>query len=392
MKIIKRYELGRLMTFQPDKKRPIFNWMYYKEAFSGRLVEVLLKELNMHAPIFDPFVGVGTVPLECKYNGMFSMGTDASPLAVLASNVKCRNYDDEDLKEIMSESEKILDRVSKESEQEFEWKFELFPPHRAFPQRNLRVINKIRRELDAISSQKVKEFLMVALLSILPLTSYVLKDGGVLKIMKNKRAGDAKYLFKKKIKKMVNDIKTYGVVYDEPEIHTGSARQMNIDDSYVGSIITSPPYLNNIDYTKVYGLELSLAFPKMSVKEVRKNMIRSFIGKKDVVNIQNDYVYNKLLEHIGRNPPLIAYAYFTDMLDVISECHRVLRDEGVCAMIVGNSVLEHANIECDKILSEMAEEQFGFESSIWVGSVRYADVQVKGKMPVRESCIIMKKE
>ncbi|MGB9635221.1 MAG: hypothetical protein ACPL0A_01965, partial [Candidatus Micrarchaeia archaeon] len=74
MKIISRKELGPYLTFQPDKKRPIFNWFYYKEAFSSRFVSTILREFDVNGPVLDPFVGVGTVPLECKYEGIISIG------------------------------------------------------------------------------------------------------------------------------------------------------------------------------------------------------------------------------------------------------------------------------------------------------------------------------
>ncbi len=389
MKFIDKPELGLHMTFQPDKKRPIFNWFYYKEAFSSHLVNTIIKEFEMSGPVLDPFVGAGTVPLECKYNGIVGIGRDANPLAVLVSTVKSRNYDDAFMAKAGDACGKMVDSIGK-VKADFEWDLELFALEKAFPRRNIEAITSLRGQIEAIDDQKLREFLLVALISTLPQVSYVMKDGGVLKIMGNKRAGDAKALFRKKIKYMLRDIKGYGVAYDEPNIEVGSAMQLNLQDNSVNGIITSPPYLNNVDYTKIYGIELSLLGRKYGVKDVRQNMVRSFIGRNGShMKMDADYVYEKLAAHMG-SPPIVAYAYFTDMLKVIEECHRVMRSGAVCAMVVGNSVMQRVNIECDTILAEMAGD-FGMESEVWVGSVRQADVPVKGKMPVRESAIIIKK-
>jgi len=388
MKFIERPELGQDMTFQPDKKRPIFNWFYYKEAFSSHLVDTLIKEYEMSGPVLDPFVGMGTVPLECKYNGIISIGRDANPLAVLVSIVKCRNYDDEFLAKAENAYARMLDSIGK-VKADFEWEFELFPIEKAFPRRNIEVIKSLRTQIEAVDDQKMREFFLVALLSIIPQVNYVLKDGGVLKIIQNKRAGDAKALFRKKVRVMLKELKMYGIAYDEPNIEVGSATHLNLQNNSVNGIITSPPYLNNVDYTKVYGIEMSLLGMKGGVKEIRQNMVRSFIGRNASVKMDADYVYEKLMSHMG-SPPLVAYAYFTDMLKVIEECHRVMRSGAVCAIVVGNSVLQRVNIESDLILAEMAED-FGMESQVLVGNVRHADVPVKGKMPVRESAVIIRK-
>ncbi len=386
-----RNELGPYMTFQPDKKKPIFNWLYYKEAFSSNLVHSLVKEFDITGPVLDPFVGVGTVPLACKYDGIVSVGRDASPLAVLAATVKTRNYDDDFLKMVESEAQKVLE-YDKKRQPKFEWDFELFNPIMAFPPRNFTTIRTIRENLEYVDDARVKDFLMVALLSILPQVSYVLKDGGVLKIVGNKRVGDAKAMFRKKIKRMLRDVREYGIVYDEPDIQVGSAMNLELADGCINGIITSPPYLNNVDYTKIYGLELSLIDPHINVKQLRQGMVRSFLrkGSQHIEMRGDDRVYELLTERLGQNMPLIAYAYFSDMCRVIEECTRVLRKGGVCAMVVGNAVLERANIECDDILARLAQD-YGMETEVWVGSFRHADVPVKGKLPVRESCIIMRK-
>lgn len=392
MKIIDWLQFGKHMTFQPDKNKPIFNWFYYKEAFSSEIVHELIKEFNISGPVFDPFVGVGTVPLECKYLGISSKGIDTSPLAVLVSNVKTRNYTKKQLEEILTSLDSLLSNINENKFEicKFEWKYELFPPYMAFPRRNLDFIRRIREKIEVIDNIIIKEFYMVALLSILPQCSYIMKDGGVLKIMKNKHAGHARDLFRKKVKRMVKDYESYGINHEEPNIKMGNATHYDLEDSSINAIITSPPYINNIDYSKIYGLELSLIYPNFDFNSLRSTMLRSFIGKNPNVKVEEDYLNDVLTSMIGPNPPLIAYTYFGDMFNVVMEANRVLNKNGIFACVIGNSIMEKSHIKADEIIARFGED-LGMEAEIRVGLYRKTEVQVKGKIPVRESCVILKK-
>jgi hypothetical protein len=90
-----KLEFGPLATFMPNKARPVYNWLYYKEGFSRELV---IKLLNMFSPdrkdwVLDPFCGVGTTLLACLESGVNSVGFDVHPLSVFASRVKLAEYD-----------------------------------------------------------------------------------------------------------------------------------------------------------------------------------------------------------------------------------------------------------------------------------------------------------
>ena len=89
--------LKDLVTFVPNKTKPLHNWFYYKEGFAKEFIEWAVKEFALEEPILDPFCGVGTTLLTAKQLGMKSIGFDASPLAAFVSEAKTRNYNIEEL-------------------------------------------------------------------------------------------------------------------------------------------------------------------------------------------------------------------------------------------------------------------------------------------------------
>ena len=228
---------------------------------------------------------------------------------------------------------------------------------------------------------------MLALLSVLPQTSVILKDGGVLKIDRNKIAAPAKKLFKRKLKKMAADIKNSQPKSNIPQVLLGDARDMELENDSIDICITSPPYLNNVDYSKIYGLELSLlTLTKNEAENTRSRSVRSFIGKR--AQNEESQVPQELGE-IGTQIPIVGN-YFVDMEKNIKELYRVLKENAQAHIIVSNSVIHENHILVDEILAQIGM-RIGFSSAgIIVGAERIADVKPQ-KVKTRESIVILKK-
>ena len=84
-------EFGKHVTYVPNKNQPVYGWFRFKEGFSARLVEELVKNewlLPQGSIIFDPFAGCGTTLLTCQQLGYFAIGCDIMPIAVFVTRVK----------------------------------------------------------------------------------------------------------------------------------------------------------------------------------------------------------------------------------------------------------------------------------------------------------------
>ncbi|MFP3950100.1 MAG: hypothetical protein ACLFUZ_03350 [Candidatus Micrarchaeia archaeon] len=372
-----RRDPGTFFTFEASKSLPFHRWFYYKEAFSPPVVDYFLEYFSSSGPVFDPFSGIGTTPLSCKALGVKSTAIDISPLAVFVSRTKCAEYSEEDAEEAARELKSLF---KEREEPSFKWDFELFSPRKFFSKRNYNDICFIRERIENLENEKVGSLFLLALLSILPQAGFFIKDGGVLRPEKSKSAIPAKNAFKKKVKQMLSDIETSPISGPEPE--TLLADACSFSPPLHDVFITSPPYLNNIDYSKVYGLELSLlSMEKNASLRMRREALRSFITR-DTGKSEPPEEAGEIAHRI----PVVG-EYFSDMEKVLFNLCKSTERGG--ALVVGNSVLQGEHIEVDRILGEIGK-RIGFEYEIPLWVERTADVK-PSKLKVRESAVVFRK-
>ncbi|HLC68667.1 MAG TPA: hypothetical protein VJH24_02405, partial [Candidatus Bilamarchaeaceae archaeon] len=149
----KNLELGKYFTFEPSKDKPIYNWFYYKEAFSPEIVEWALNEEQVRqGTLVDPFCGIGTALLTAKSKGLPSMGSDISPLTVLVSEVKSQDYPSREQEEIRGFPDTAFNGPASTAK----WEFELFSPRAVFPPSNLHKLLQLRVAIANVQNVKVQ--------------------------------------------------------------------------------------------------------------------------------------------------------------------------------------------------------------------------------------------
>ena len=262
--IEERYDLGRLVTFTPNKRIPIHNWYYFKEGFSRDFVFMMFDwfKIKKDDCVLDPFCGAGTSLLTSKELGINAVGIDASPLSVFISQVKTANYDLEKLKntskEILSKKFKRVKGVEPSS-----------LVKKAFTKGSLEELFFLKEEIRNLTNPQIKNFFTLALINSANLSSYAYKDGGVIKIIK-KPVPPLNKMFRRVLKKMIHDVKKTKYSESKIRIHHGDARNMNfLQEEYFDFVITSPPYLNNIKYTKIYSIEYELFCENVKIDSLR---------------------------------------------------------------------------------------------------------------------------
>jgi len=360
-KLEEKPEWGELATFVPNKKDPVYNWFYYKEGFSRELVFKVVEMfgLTQNALVLDPFCGSGTTLLACKQLGINSVGFDVLPISVFSSTVKTRDYDTEALRE----HAKTLLRTKFR-------RFDFDVPsivRRAFNKYALEDTIFFRHEINKIEDEKARDFFLLSLMNAAMKISYAWKDGAVIKIRK-KHTPPLRKFFNRTIYKMISELDNFQKGECETIVNQCDARRMNLDDNSVDAVITSPPYLNQIDYIKVYEIE------NFILGGLPKPPIRSFVGFGEDIEVTN------------------KLPYFDDMNMVLKELHRVCKPGANVAIVVGNGYINREIIESDIRIAELAES-IGFTvEKIYVLNKRFAlEERTKKKGILRESMIVLKK-
>lgn len=342
---------GKLATFVPNKALPAYNWFYYKEGFSRDLVIHLLRKFSLGKGewVLDPFCGVGTTMLACLESGVNSVGFDTHPVSVFASEAKLRLYN---IDQLQKEISRILALKYQRPRQTV--RQELI--NRAFPPKLLDRVIFYRDEILQIPRPEIRDFLMLALMNVAVKSSYLWKDGAVIKIRK-KPVPPIRNMFKRRVRRMIRDMEGFHRTEAKAIVEFGDARSIRLEDESVQAIITSPPYLNKIEYTKIYEVEQELFLRHV----VNVPPIRTYIGM-SLSKLERDsgLLVKALDPETVNNLPQEACPYFVDMLQAIKEMYRVCKPGSQVGLVVGNGCFPERVVDSDILLSRLAEG-VGFE-------------------------------
>lgn len=409
MKIIDKPELGALVSPQGNQYIPIHNWYPYKHGYSRGLATYLIKtfDLSAGAWVLDPFCGSGTTLLTCKELGINAQGFDILPFSVLLTNVKISDYDVGDLEQQLSLFTEIMKkgkRFKKVSLPDIPLVKKAFKPE--VEQRLL----ELKSVIDRIAVTKVRSFFNLGFLNILESVSNTSKAGGFLRLIQRDVNSDAiESMFLNKVKSMIRDLiesdhsKKEGNVSVLAEI--GDARRM-ITKRKFDAVITSPPYPNRHDYTRIYSLEMAFDFVSTNdeLKKIRYETIRSHVEAKkkyEITGYKKPEILDSLIEEVrqnGTNNPQVTgmiEGYFEDMYLALSEISRCLKTGCKVGLVVSNVRFSGVNIPVDELLAEIGVQVGLSPREILV--VRYrgnSSQQMRDytRKPSRESIVIWQRD
>jgi len=276
-------------TARLNREMPILDWYLMPEAYSAPLVRDAIHEFNVRegGTVLDPFCGTGTTLVAAQLAGCNALGIEVNPFLCFASRVKSRC--DFDLPRLRIEVDQMLEQAREMLAQLHKGK--LRQAEEALPQMPrldrwmarrvaLKVV-ALRECIEEQVSAPNRDLPMLALASILRGTSNMKLSPHSFGSREVKQDAPVLCLFENKIRKMLADIEWLND-QQEPghaDVIEGDIRRAADLKHHllpVDLAITSPPYLNNLDYTMQTRLELFfLGFIKNmeELKELRKRMM-----------------------------------------------------------------------------------------------------------------------
>ena len=327
---IPRFDLGWAATSRYLRKHPIHKWFSFRHSFSPELVEAILLDWNLPdgSVLLDPFVGAGTTILSAKHNGYSAIGIDLSPLALLSTKVKVNEYDSELIITPIKNSS-LFSSLSEENIDLDKWISSSDRLLKAFTKDELSELLRLRQRILSLE-QPIQSFYMLALLAILPKFSRAVSDGGWFRWIKR---DDQTLLI---LKTFIDQV--YGMVADLKSTENfkksdgvwnailGDARERNgLCDRSIDGVITSPPYPNRHDYSRVFQLELlMLGETEQDIMDLRHNSMRSHVeaaSPKNENNSTSGYSQPELLslclvnlgDKVDKRIPRMIKGYFEDI-------------------------------------------------------------------------------
>ena len=374
---------------------PVHRWYVFPHSYSPAIVLALAREWNLDPcdHILDPFLGSGTTVLSAQGLGIPCSGYDLSPLARFVSQAKCARPSGLDVEHALAAilAEGPLPEACDGTPDPF--------LVRAFDEpclgKLLGLANRIRR---SAIEPSCRSFLMLALLRIVPRFAFVERNGGWLRWRTVATpASKVEAVFKECVHEMASDLVEGESPCVNPTIAVADARNLPDADESVSAVITSPPYPNRHDYTRIFALELLLLF--LDAKAVLGLRRQSFESHPEARPQRPEHVQYRapasLRNLLGdvRTPRVrrMLDGYFVDLYLSLREISRVLRPGCPAALVVGNARYEGRALLVDELTAEIGEAAGLTCTEIRVLRLRGNSAQQMGRFgrrPSRESLVL----
>ena len=395
----------KLVNFDTNQNYPRHSWFDIKEGYSTDLVKNVLLDLNIKREdgyIMDPFSGSGTSVLASSILGYQSIGIEVNPFLYFLSKIKCVNYSNKF--NLLLNNFKKLD-IKKQTLSEMP---KLSISKKLF-KNQLNEILRIKNWIKQIKDKNCKELFFCAYLCSLDKASFAKKDGNGLKYPKNKVPLKFKDVFVNNLEKFIEDTKKVKID-KKPLIFQGNnlqiLNQRSFEKKYRNKIslcVFSPPYANCFDYTEVYKTELWFGdFVKeyKDLRNLRNKTLSSHLNKtftdvkilKEIVPYIDKIKIKKLWSKKIINM-LINYFYEMDIL--LSKLNTLIRKNGKCVIVVGNSSYGNVAIPTDEILKDLGRKN-GFKNNYIIqarklGTSSQQYKKIDNLNMLRESLVVLSK-
>lgn len=321
--------------------------------------------------VLDPMAGSGTVLAVARAQGHRAFGVDLDPLAVLLAGVWTRAIDPAEVtdkaNEVLTKARvnfknlsvtESYPRNSDEATRDFlrYW----FDP---YARRQLTALSQI---IGSIRNKIIKDALWCSFSRLI-----ITKQSGASLAMDLSHSRPHKTFKTAPIKPFNKFLSAVDVVVSNcpkkgdrdigpaATVHQGDARRLNIESNSIDLALTSPPYLNAIDYMRCSKFSLVwMGYNVDQLKKIRGESVGAELGLPEALD--SDWV-RTLIGQLRLKPKLsdrnyaMLARYVWDMQKALEEVTRVLRHGGRAVYVVGDSTTRGTFVRNSSIVKAVAE-------------------------------------
>ena len=331
-----------------------------------------LKKIIKGGTVIDPMMGSGTVIRQATDLRLNAVGFDMDPLAVLMSRVWTTPVDDDAIERVFARASKIA-LAADPDDVSLPW-IDNDAETRAFVAYwfGRRQSNALRCWSGAISL--LKEEVCGPEIAALDVLRIALSRIIVTKEQCASLARDTSHSRPHRVTltsdycvhqgicrslKMVRRRLLAAPPSTGASVMLGDARSLTFGDQMADAVLTSPPYLNAIDYLRGHRMSLVWLGHRLScLRAIRSSSIGAERSP-DAGALVHAEVKNALgeLTELSRRHQGMVDRYVADVVALASEVKRVLKPGGVATMVVGNSTLKGVFIRNSAAVSKALELQ-----------------------------------
>jgi len=372
-------EKSQRIQFTPNINEHIHRWAPYVQGFSASFVQSIIdqyKDEYSDPIILDPFAGCGTVLVQAKVNGYKSFGTELNPLLQFIADTKLNCWDV--FPNYFLRVYNSMPRDKRSSAPSF-LKSEI-----QFNKGVLKNLEIIKGGIESIEvknekQKKAKDLLRLAFSSIL-IDCSNLKRSPCLGYCKDRKVDDTApfVLLNQKIHQIADDLRIIQSQYrhfikTESRVILANAMTFKHDKRF-DIVITSPPYMNGLDYVINYKIEMGwLGFVKnhKELKKIKnemvvcdnvsKGLIKEFYKSRStytnhwIEKIKHDIEKNieKRGSYRRKDMPYIVHKYFHDLYTVMKNVVSSLAPSGRFILVVGDSLIADVYVPTDLLIAKI---------------------------------------
>lgn len=424
---------SELNKIRPED-RPAHEWYRFVLSYPPHLVRNYLERFGIGPGqvVLDPFSGTGTTPVECKKQGIESVGAEANPMSFFASSVKLDWGPDPD--GLVEHARRIVDRAVDQLRRDGVEDYS--PLLKANAQRNGRLklrslpdeqmkliltnsisplpLHKALILLDAIEAGRDDRYYRherLAFAKSVVANSSNLHFGPEVGVSPPKLDAPVVTPWLQTVEAMAEDLRALRPLNRTPaRVFHADARSLGkYVNGRVDAVITSPPYPNEKDYTRTTRLEavlLGFARTMQDIRDYKRNSVRSntrgvykddtddqwIAGHPEVERIAREIEERRI--ELGKTSGFeklyarVTKLYFGGMKRHLAELRSTLNPDAQLAYVVGDQASYlRVMIRTGQLLAGIAQE-LGYEvTSIDLFRTRLATAT---KEQLREEVVVLR--
>ena len=351
---------GKKFLFISRDQRALTHGIHkYPAKFFPELPRWIIERYSQKGDvILDPFTGSGTSNLEASLLGRDSVGVDVDLFSRFITKVKTRPLPERELlrvyKLIRKAVEGYREPLHLEGVPEFPYRDKWFKPY------ILKELAYLKRYIERVKTiREIKNFFLVCFSSVIRQVSEA--DNNCTrtvirkKLGKEVKPGAALSLFLRRTAKQVENMNILSAMKPSGDVlipENADARDMSVlKDSSIDLALTSPPYLNAVDYPRTHQLEIYwLGFASGSLQPLKSQHVGTEVVRAEEYaelhktgSSEADRAVRKIYK-LDRRRAYIATKYVRDMFCNLREVYRILKPGAAYVIVVGNNLVRELSL------------------------------------------------